>query len=275
MGIRKRLGQAGYETHSTDALIQLLRQDIYRPEKKRLSIEDTLSIVRVLRGREMDGGAYRPGDVDAAWADFQEFYLPEASGAPLDATPTQPRKRPGLFRRAVGIAAVFGLIVTMTLTAQVLGFDILGTIARWTAETFHFEVVSDAEVSDYSKVEITEAGLPEMFAPAWIPEGYEAGVPEIMSNSSNTTLYVPYIGEDEDFFSITLTKYAAEDLVGSRIFEKSDSDIKTHTHNGMTFYIMQNHNTYTAAWSGGVLVWRISGNLSLEELTKMIDSMGG
>lgn len=44
--------------------------------------------------------------------------------------------------------------------------------------------------------------------------------------------------------------------------------------NQKTFYIFSNIDTITATWSDGLLVEQITGNVSIEEIKAIIDSIG-
>ena len=276
MDIQDMKGQRAYQSYSTEELKHLLKQDVGCPEQQKLPVEDVLCITQILRDREVAAGQYQSPDVNAAWSDFQEAFLNDSDNSKSKRSAHTPVRLTSFYKRCVCVAAVICILIGTMITAQALGVDIWGPIARWTSETFHFEIFSrdgDNE-TDYSQIELSENGLPKEFAPGWIPGGFEVEETKLMSNNNGQSFYISFLGEDDAFFSIVLTKYNSPESINDRIFEKSDAVVETYVHNDMVFYLFPNEDTYTAAWSGSSLVYRISGDLSRDDLIKIIDSIG-
>ena len=59
------------------------------------------------------------------------------------------------------------------------------------------------------------------------------------------------------------------------MFEKDKSPVEQYTSGAKTVYILSNNKTITAAWSDGLIVEMITGNLTVEEVKAIIDSIGG
>ena len=55
--------------------------------------------------------------------------------------------------------------------------------------------------------------------------------------------------------------------------EKNDDLLETYTVDGVEYYIFSNTETLQAAWSNGEFECIIGGNITLEEMKAMIDSI--
>ena len=70
-------------------------------------------------------------------------------------------------------------------------------------------------------------------------------------------------------------KLSFRDISGDQgQFEKDAENVEQYSNNQQTFYILSNVDTITATWSDGLLVEQIAGNISDEDIKKIIDSIG-
>ena len=90
-----------------------------------------------------------------------------------------------------------------------------------------------------------------------------------------TLLTLNASGPDDLFLTVDIIKYASPQLLSRVTFEKDASDIEYYSNSKQDFYILSNLNTITSVWSDGVLVQQITGNISRDDIKKMIDSIGG
>lgn len=192
--------------------------------------------------------------------------------------------------RKLGIVAaivigVFGMLVT----AQAAGIDILGAIGRWTEETFHFESpsmgstqegaaessLSYSECCELLYAALDKCGIDADLVPRWCPERFQASDPEISKTSRKDIICVTFRGDEEQYFSLVITRYNTVENLDMVAFEKDNSAVEQYTNGSMSFYVLSNKDTITATWSAGLLVEKISGNLTAEETRTIIDSIGG
>lgn len=99
--------------------------------------------------------------------------------------------------------------------------------------------------------------------------------PVISKTKRYDTINVAFQGAEEQFFSLLITHYKTTDDLDLYTFEKDNSVVEQYTSGQKTFYILSNDDTVTATWSDGLLVESISGNLTMEEIKTIIDSIGG
>lgn len=294
---------------SMERLEALIRADIESPGNT--NDEVIFHILEVMKKREQEHPTGRLVDVDEAWAEFQEHYnTPEGEGLSLypttdeeshsakdtyDAVPVESSQRRKLLRlrpalRTAGIAAAIVVTIFATLiTVQASGIDVFGALGRWTDETFRFVFSSseaaqtstnvllkleNASYSDSLQAALEKCGITEDLVPTWHPIGFEASTPETIDTGLSNIVYVAFLGEEDRFYSIDITHYQSATALEARTFEKDHTPMEQYTSGTKTFYIFLNIDTVTATWSDGLLVETISGNISIDELKAIIDSIG-
>ena len=187
------------------------------------------------------------------------------------------------FRTARLIAAVVVVTLTCMIAAQALGYDVFGTIARWTEETFHFtssdqtETGMPEEASDGMEYESLQEALDaysisESIAPTWYPANFKMSEIKILSTSIDLKFRATYEAE-EKFIAVTIWQYESAEAAGREAFEKDDLTVSTYKSGGVTHYLMTNEGQMKAAWTNQNMVCSISGDLSEDELKKMLDSI--
>ncbi len=289
---------------STETLEALLCADIESPDND--NDETVLHILEVIEQREKEHPTGRLSDVDKMWAEFQQHYnTPEGRGLslyPVDEeedfageeeegltvaqTRTSKAVRLPHVLKVAGIAAavvigIFGLMIG----AQAAGIDVFGAIGRWTDETFHFAMFTGSATDGVSEPPVFEGyaqlqaalddcGITEELAPAWCPEGFEMSALEVSSNDFGDKIYCAFNSGDR-LFNIQVRRYKSMDNIESRVFEKDNASVEQYISGKKIFYILSNVDTVTATWADGTLVETISGNLSMDELKNIIDSIGG
>lgn len=294
---------------STERLETLIRADIDSPDNT--NDEVIFHILEVIKKREQEHPTGRLVDVDEAWAEFQAHYnTPEGEGLSLYPTTDENhhcakecgaistklsprhkilRLRPALKTAGIAVSIVVAIFATL-ITVQAVGIDVFGAIGRWTEDTFHFVIPSsgivqsstgstsknaqDSTIYDLFQSALDECGITEDLAPTWYPDGFDTSEPKILHTNLNDIINVAFHGEDERFFSISIMRFQSPSDLSSQIFEKDDTSVEQYISGTKTFYILSNIDTVTATYSEGLLVEKISGNLSTDEIKKIIDSIG-
>ncbi len=280
---------------STQELEELLRADLSSAEDGQ--DDAVFHIVEVMLKREMDEPAGAVPDTDAAWKEFKQYYdIPEGSGLSLypcgdaDAIPSsaagadprpRARRRRILWRSSLIVAAAMAALLCGMVAAQASGVDVFGTLDRWTNDTFRFisrytvgepDDGMSPEYRDIVRSTLAGWGAEDLF-PTWSPEGFEASEPQIMSDNSSKNICVSYNSGDESFYFVQIIHYSSPiDINGT--FEKDATSVEEYMSNSKLFYILSNIDTLTAAWSDGEFVVMIGGNLMLDDLKAIIDSIG-
>lgn len=275
-------------------------QDIKSPDDD--DDEVVLHILEVIEQREKAIPTGRLSDVDKALEEFQTYYnIPEMNGVTLYPEETAESvtdavtmvgfipKRPWI--RVLGtIAATVIFMFAMLIGAQAAGIDVFGAIGRWTDETFHFVSfphsipqdqettapnLENVETCNVIKGALKDCEIPEELAPTWYPVGIEASDPKILSDKLSDTVHIFFSDGDMLFFNLNITRYRSTSYLNTHIFEKDDALVEQYVSGSRTFYIMSNLDAITAVWSDGLFVETISGNLQIDEVKAIVDSIGG
>ena len=273
---------------SMEQLEELLRADFASSDPE--NEQAVFHILEVMEKREKENPTGRLPDTDQAWKEFQQYYnIPEGEGQSLYPVRSDPEtqsaptstKRSRRFRprKILVVAAVLVLMFGSMLTAQAAGLDVFGAIGRWTEEKFHFEISPTSEdgTTDYTFREASrEKGLPQNLIPTWYPKGFESSEP-IDDSIENyvDSVYCEYINKEENRSYLTMvSRYYDSNSIAATVYEKDDTEIEIYENNGRNFYIMSNLDTLTATWSDGKMSIDISGQLEINELKHIIDSIG-
>lgn len=187
------------------------------------------------------------------------------------------RARPRPFKRAiVTIAATVSILFVLMIGAQAAGIDVFGNLARWTNEVFFF--LSSTEENEFSaslQQALERAELPKELAPTWFPEGFTAEEPEFWDDDVSTAVGISFVNPEGKNFIASIDFYKEAGAIGTLPFEKDAGDVEVYTSKNRTFYIMSNVNIHFAVWTDGNLLESIRGDLSVDQIKAMIDSIGG
>lgn len=274
---------------STEQLLDLIRADSDSPENEDNNL--IFHILEVIDRREKENPTGLIPDVDQAWEDFQKYYkTPDGEGRSLypmsdsewkALEQTWGRRRRRLWSRLLPLAAVVAVTFSSMIAAQGFGFDIFGALARWTEETFHFSVGPSANEPSPEMEALRQAvqGAFDAYgvdipAPAWYPEGTELSRDiEIVEESDNSIITCGFTSENGSF-RILVQQYYDDGRVPAYTFEKDALEAKDYPSNGRLFYVMSNLSISRAVYSNEKTVVTIEGNFSLEDMKKIIDSIG-
>ena len=209
-------------------------------------------------------------DMDMAYARFLAALPAESQAESKEfAKETITPKRAWRGRKwLLGLAAVMALLIMAGCAAQIAGVDLVGTVARWTESIFSFGPIrtdgaqtSDSEVSGSvgyiqpSDSALTFASLQdaldyyvimEIKTPTWLPDGYCLGDISVTSNYDFGifSLHASYEGP-RDTIGISIMRYTDEPIIQA---EKSETLVDTFESSGVTFYILDNRESFTIAW---------------------------
>lgn len=282
----------GLDKLSTEELEKLLRQDIEADSEEVPDIAYISAILEVIHERRALEAEQESVDVEAAWQNFQQFYRedplslqndsprPEPSPHPRRSEQKAKSKKQGGWRRLLPIAAIVAVLVCGSMAASAFGFDLFELFAGWNSEHFQFVSPWRTEETDeqgaedpfrqlrLAVAELTDADI----VPKWSPSGTQAIAhmsQEIMSDG--TRISVTYEYNNGRFnFVIYLYEIPQEETA---IYQKDDETMVEYPQSGIIHYIMNNNGKNMAAWQNGNIEVMIQGDLSTDELEKMIDSV--
>lgn len=269
---------------SLEALYQLLAAGSCLPEEQQ---DDAFyqAVEEAILQKEKEGPSGKLPEVEASWIAFQQqYHLPEFEGARLyDAChgkdPGSPRKTKAavILRRAVIAAAVMAAFFGAMIAVQAAGIDVFGTIARWTADTFHFERADQdpqyLPVDEGLQNALSEIGASAALVPKWYPDGYEICQMQTLEQVGlDVVEYVLSDGDNRQII-VSIVHFYDENSLLNQDFEKNNTLVEAYLSRDRTFYLFSNMETLTATWSDGVYCISINGKLTNDEMKAIIDSI--
>lgn len=271
-----------FDSMTTEALQQILRLDAMKPEGEESDTEELFYIMEVLADRRRNDSTYTGKTTQQAFEDFQKYYMPEVSDD--DAANVAPAKQNKIsvlwIRRIASIAAALAIIFFTTITASAFGFDLFGRVAKWSAEIFRFESSPELTIpptissgSNFSNLQeaLSQHSISENLVPTWIPKSYSLFEIKISDTPREKIFYARYVISDSSTeLSITIKQV----LVGNPFnIEKSDNLLEIYSVDGIAYYIFQNNKKLQACWVFENFECFIVGNVSINEMKKILESI--
>lgn len=228
-------------------------------------------------------------DVEASLAEFHAEHLffiedkNEREGSEHGSIPAFSKHR-HILMRWISVAAICGILAG-SMVAQATGYDMFRALISWTKETFYFEAQeTQGEASralptgktEYTSLQeaLNDYGMPTWsLAPTKLPDGFTLGDLTINSNADRLKFQAQYQNGERVIMYIILHNLS-EESAHSPIFEKDDNAIpEVYRKAGFDHYIVPNTDQLTARWVNGNDIISVTGNLTHDELIKMIDSV--
>lgn len=264
-----------YDAMTTEELEEILRLDAQAPEEQESDTEMILYVMEVLAARKRNNGHTGKTALEA-YESFKQNYLPEVDN--IETTRNVPTKTriafPRWLRSLTATAAILAILLIGSVTAQAFGINIWGAMVKWTQETFHFGEWGDSNTNNnlpYASLqEALENGkITTLLVPQWIPNGYEL-VDINVEYCPLHTAYKAMYTKDNQKFRITVQDYLNQIPV---YVEQSDGLIEEYVVAGVTYYLFENYDAVKAVWIVDSYECYISGNVTIDELKQMIDSI--
>lgn len=263
-----------YDAMETAELEEILRLDAEAPEGAESDTELILYILEVLASRR-NAKNITGNTAQEAWESFQQNYMPEEPQKSVNA------KKPVFWlRKLAAAAAVVALLILIPISANALTLEEVWDIfARWAKETFSFVSGEDTEISEPSpEDEDACLSLQEMLleekrdpsiVPTWIPDGF--ALEKIEKNSSPIQeMYTGLYLDGSKELQVQIKTHLSADIQNNEI---ENDPIEIYSHEGIDFYIFANVDQLRAIWLVDSYECLISGDVSIDELKMMIDSI--
>ena len=269
-----------YDSMTTEELEEILRMDAEAPEGQESDTALLLYIMGVLSGRNANNTGKTALE---AWESFQTQYLSAEEAYPEhDGETKKPVKLSRTWlRRMIAAAAVMALLVGIPVAASAFGWrDIWNAVAKWTKETFSFvsgdseDVTGPAKEDDrqYTALQelLKETNRATDIVPTRVPAGYELKDISMVESPDRRT-YVAFYTNGEKTFKI----FVQSCLISDPAFVEIGEDLlEIYEVSGIEYYIFPNDQQLRAVWIKDSYECYISGELTVEEIKEMIDSIG-
>lgn len=291
------LEPADLERMSTAGLEKLLLQDFQNPESGEERMEQLCYAAYLLAERAPDSNA----SADRAWVNFQEKYLPFAearSGHYEDglapSSDAAPGRRPSHLRKwsargLLAAAALAALLLSISVAAAAGGYDLWRLLARWTDEdmsiapgqivpTDEDDIHIPEEGTEYATLReaVDDCGLARPMVPRWLPEGFtmvnlvaDTGFPDAL-------IYQAAYQRDEDVIVVFVEVFLPREEEAPRTygnFQKDEGDPIPYEVGGITHLLSTNAGRPIALWVNGPVEGSIIGDITMDDLKQIIDSI--
>ncbi|MDE6921949.1 MAG: DUF4367 domain-containing protein [Oscillospiraceae bacterium] len=291
--------RAAMEQMSTSRLEELLLQDFRAPEGGAQNMAALYQAAQVLASRK-PCPSFAAG---RAWESFQKNYLPFAQSAPpyrayddggkpssdaADARRPAPWRGRAL-RTAIAAAALALTLFSLCVAAAASGFNLWRHLARWTDEIMeltppqavtavedHIRIPEDSKEYGTIQEAVTDFGLARPVVPQWLPDGFQQVELVVDTGFPSLIIFQAAYQMDEDviivFVSIHLPKEDGS-FGNYGHFQKDAGDPIPYESGGITHLLSTNAGRSVALWANGPAECAVSGDITMEELQKIIDSI--
>lgn len=282
-----------YTQIPTESLKEMLRYSVFSDDA--LDADVTRGILAELQRRDPKIPHKSP---EEAWAIFNSEYSGNDSAylhcayegnnqtGDLSTGHKGVRRFRALVRTATAAAIIVAVLLTGTITAYALGFDLWGVIAQWSQETFAFRAKETMEPFDEAKksgiglsiteqygdlqTALTRHGINEQVAPTWLPDGYELVELKITAETSYQLFFSALYMHGDKSIGISIALLYSEPVTD---YEKDNGEVMVYEKGGITHYIMTNNDQCRVVWMNRNLECSISGDLTKDESTQIVDSI--
>ena len=181
-------------------------------------------------------------------------------------------------KKFVRVAACLILIFSMTVAADAFGFNPVKMIVSWKEDTFNLLTKKEngnvqnnntSNSSTFAQIEDAFENIkPAPLIPKWIPDGFIFKYAEKFVRSDNVNILLNYESGDGRviIFDYVIYNDAAKNTESETLFEKDSK-------NGINHHIFSNLNQVQAVWGRLNAIYNISGDISRDEIKKIIDDM--
>lgn len=257
-----------YNSMATEELEEILRLDAEMPEGQESDTDKILYIMEVLAERKRNNSHTGKTALEA-YESFKQNYMSETEN---DTIPVKTnRRRSRWVRSLTAAAAVLAILIVGSVTAEAFGFNIWKAVVQWTQETFHFGDSGRDKDRDYASLQeaMEEGNTPVWLVPTWLPDGYELEEIKVEVTPLKKIYKAKYTCGTQ-VLKITVQDH----LDGKPVYvEQSDGLVEEYTTSGITYYLFENNKRTQAAWVMDSYECRITGELTIDTLKKMINSI--
>ena len=269
-----------YDDMTTDQLREILRKHAHGELEKEPDTEELFYIMEVLADKESTNPEKQIKSTEEAYATFVKHYAPEMA----EDKPIPFFKRGTVaarwMKRVAVVAIVCVALTTAAVSAKAFAPDFWEKVAIWTKEFFRFTDVADGTEGQAPDIEnnaelaslrdtLEQHGVGETLVPAWIPNGYIFVSVDEKETPKARLISAVYEKNGDQLFIRIRQEFGSPPVQ----IEKNEDLIEIYTADGVDYYIFSNDKYMQTAWVVGEYECIIIGNLTMEEMKKVINSI--
>ena len=193
--------------------------------------------------------------------------------ANVSALPSSPKRYRKLLRVGLVAAVLVAVLAAVTVTTAALGYDLWGWLPIWGEEELHFESETPRQeptevVLQNIPMVLASFGINEPLYPNWLPE--DLARTEVQIIEDPLFLHEEFKGDDRHL-TITISRTSGSETA---VYQKEeDPPLEYIAGNNVVHYIIDNTNETTAVWYTKSYTTLIVGNIPLEEMKRVINSV--
>ena len=271
---------------STEELEELLLSD-FAEDKEVVDADFISAVLEVIEERESSEEERKQKTGDA-WDEFRAYCIHAESQEKLEVDkaekPNHDRQRKTEYcqksrkRTSVWRIGVIAAAMVVLLCGTAFGWNLFQVIADWTEDVLYFITGQDKAPSRRTEVfnllnnHVKQyTNIPAV--PLWAPEGtQEFGTLSVNERDNRCLIGMGYITAERRF-SIQIIVYTALPDPQFSVYQKDATICEEYVVDGITHYIIGNNENLSAMWINGSVEGYIQGNLTVEELQMMINSI--
>lgn len=271
----------GLSKLSTEELKEALRTRTFGANQA-VDEETFLTITDILHEREGEPSAEEKAAAEKA---LEEFWAVYAGSTPeedleklLDAEETKaetPSKRPGkrkYMRRLIAVAAVLCLVSIPVAKANY--FNIINVVNWLVGGQFSFDSLErKADSIDTTQFQsiLDENGIDFSLLSLWTPEGYVDSEILVKDYLDSKLIRLEVSNNEERVILFDFKEYRERN--SNVLYEEELKSYDQYSSNGREYFIIQNSKNLTAMTFRDNQEFAIIGEISIEEMYKIIDSI--
>lgn len=266
-----------FESFSTKQLEQMIRDDCYGIAP--LDDESIEHILCVLQKRSPNPEGCNSVDTEKEWKRFLKHYAPKTGQIdrilPEEALPAPNRTPKKLWLRVASIAAAVCIVMFCFATVPVHGSENLFTaIGRWSNDLFSMHYSSNSHFSsnlDLVKLkELSDVAFNSaQIIPSWLPDGFSVHDYSVLGNNNSFNLSAIFLS-GERILQFNATEASGRNLTD---YTKDEGTAEMFVSNGICHYLISNNGKLVAIWANDGVECSIAGDVSTDELKKIITSI--
>ena len=276
--MEKREEISRYDSMSTEELQEILRKHAHGELDTEPDTDELFEIMEVLSARrqQQEPQAFRSDE--EALAEFRQHYMPKEKE---DVKPKVIRFPNRMLKTVAAVLAVVIMFAVGTsITAKAFHVDIWSKFANWTKEIFQFTDLPQGTEPKNPEKEynpelkslqdaLNDREITEKLVPTWMPNEYKSKDLQVARTPRVLNISAVYEKDGSEL----IIKIRQTIGVQAEQVEKNDDLLETYTIDGVEYYIFSNNANLQAAWSIGEFECIIGGNITLDEMKMMINSI--
>lgn len=186
-------------------------------------------------------------------------------------------------------------IFTSSVVANAFGFNLIQMIVQWGEDTFNLSTQNQSDIQDnngskgsdsinnaannvaFDSINKALEGIdPKPNLPGWIPDGFTFMYSERFVREDSTNILLYYSNNENKIIIVNFTIFTDNNESDrDPFFDKDENLVQIYEKNNVKHYILENLGQVQAVWGNLNVVYNITGDISVNEIKEIINSMYG